>query len=182
MSHNLKVGVFDWPRFAQGQDFYPDDLPLEWRLNYYANAFETACLPLSALPQPGETRQEWLDSLPPGFRLDLWIDEPVQKIPLPRELGAAQAGWLIHETPLPPVEGWRQACPDALLWRPGDKQFRPLALLPHADSIAQLREWIETWLMLAKGADSPDSLWLEAATVTPDQLEALRQLVELMGL
>ena len=184
MSTALKVGVFDWPRFARGQDFYPDDLPPEWRLNYYANAFETACLPLSALPGPGEEREEWLDSLPPGFRLDLWIDDPALAgtIPLPRELGEAEAGCLLCETTLPSVEGWRRVDPDALLWRPGEERFRPVALLPRADSVPQLREWIESWLSLSEQSGNADCLWVEGSAVTPGQLEALRQLVELMGL
>jgi len=57
-----------------------------------------------------------------------------------------------------------------------------VALLPRADSMPLLRAWIESWLSLSEHSEPADSLWVEASAVTPPQLEALRQLVELMGL
>ncbi len=178
MPDHLQVGVFDWPSFAVGRHFYPEDLPAEWRLNYYANAFESACLPLSALPPPGDEREEWLDSLPPGFRLSLLQDE-AGTVPAPDELGAADPGWLVDGAA---VEGWLPAASESLLWRPGDARFAPVVLLPRADSLAQTRQWIEAWIALSKNPDAADTVWVEAAAVTPGQLEALRQMVELMGL
>jgi len=180
MSEQLRVGVFDWPRFAPGDAFYPPDLPVEWRLNYYANAFESACLPVTALPPPGELREEWLDTLPVGFRLSLLIDDDRALVPAAAELGDAGAGWLIAAKTAP--EGWRPASADRLLWRPGGQRFAPVALLPGCDSLQQARQWIEDWLALSNDTDAAACLWVEAAAVTPARLDELRQLVELMGL
>lgn len=184
MSEPLRVGVFDWPEFAPGNDFYPPDLPPEWRLNYYANAFETACLPLSVLPREPEQRQEWLDSLPEGFRLGLLLETPAdgQALPQPDELGGARPGWLVGETGGCDHPAWAGYLPTDRLWRPGNADFAPVALLPAADSISRTRQWIESWVSLSEDPEALDSLWVAGGSVTPQQLEQLRQLVELMGL
>ena len=181
MTDPLRCGVFDWPRFPGKGGFYPDDLPPEWRLNYYANAFESACLPLTALPVDGELREEWLDSLPEGFRLSLRADDAVAAVPPAEALGAARPGWLIGAGINAPP-GWTLRRGEELLWRPGDAEFRPVALLPRADSLRQCREWVESWLALSDEPAAATDLWVDAAATTPQQLEALRQLVELMGL
>lgn len=39
---NLTIGSFDWTRKEWDGVFYPDDLPDEWRLDFYSNEFHCA--------------------------------------------------------------------------------------------------------------------------------------------
>ncbi len=42
----LIVGSVGWDHPGWSEQFYPDDLPPEWRLSYYANEFQMVLLPL----------------------------------------------------------------------------------------------------------------------------------------
>ncbi|MBN2866444.1 MAG: hypothetical protein JXK16_10600 [Thiotrichales bacterium] len=42
---NLQIGTFGW-QVPEGQgDFYPDDMPPEWQLDYYSNLFRVVLVP-----------------------------------------------------------------------------------------------------------------------------------------
>lgn len=41
MLENIEVGAMGW----QCRDFYPEDLPVEWQLDYYANHFSALLVP-----------------------------------------------------------------------------------------------------------------------------------------
>ena len=51
---SITLGVSNWQDFAADGGYYPDDLPQDWKLSYFANEFSSACLNLSA------------ETLPPG--------------------------------------------------------------------------------------------------------------------
>jgi hypothetical protein len=57
-----------WWDLADHDRFYPEDLPQDWRLSYFANSFRAAWLPAGlwtgADPQ---TVKQWHDDVPPGF-------------------------------------------------------------------------------------------------------------------
>lgn len=58
----------DW--VAQG--FYPDDLPEDWRLPYYANEFRAVLVPAALWRvADAETVQAWLDDVPEEFQFFL---------------------------------------------------------------------------------------------------------------
>ncbi|NPA72816.1 MAG: hypothetical protein GXO35_08320 [Gammaproteobacteria bacterium] len=42
---NLQIGAFGWQHDAWLGTFYPEDLPEDWRLDYYSNAFRTLLVP-----------------------------------------------------------------------------------------------------------------------------------------
>ena len=65
----LLLGTCGWARAAWAADYYPDDLPADWQLDYYAN--DCDCLLLEpddwrSLDVEGFAAQ--LDELPPAFR------------------------------------------------------------------------------------------------------------------
>ena len=43
----LLLRARDWEHPAWNQEFYPDDLPEDWRLSYYANEFPVVLVPVS---------------------------------------------------------------------------------------------------------------------------------------
>lgn len=80
---------------------YPDDLPSDWRLAYYANAFDAVLVPAAQWPAAtGDELACWVADTPPAFRFYLdWV--------------AAPGG--------PPCRGWRRssAAGAAGCWRRG---------------------------------------------------------------
>ena len=58
--------------------FYPDDMPDDWRLSYYANEFEALLLPFSVWStfDIGEI-ESWLEDVPNEFNLYFEVDSKV---------------------------------------------------------------------------------------------------------
>ncbi len=178
---SLAVGVHDWPAFAPKEGYYPEDLPPEWRLGYYANEFNSVCIPLSALPEEKDERAEWLDSLPAGFRLSLQAtgNTDLSRLPRADEIGDAIPAWLLLPPGLEmPRTEWRRL--GTGIWRPGSDTASPVALLPADPDPASQRQHIDSWLACPSSVGATD-LWLESGADAAS-LSALRQLVELMGL
>ncbi len=44
---NLQIGIYDWQRTDLVGQFYPEDLPSDWLLDYYSNAFRVVLVPQS---------------------------------------------------------------------------------------------------------------------------------------
>jgi len=59
----IKVGYYDWHEFGLKDSFYPDDMPPEWRLTFYANEMECTQIDISAL----KDIDELFDDLPERF-------------------------------------------------------------------------------------------------------------------
>lgn len=69
------VGAFDWRHPHWYDSYYPDDLPADWRLAYYANDFTCVLLSESAWRMADEVEwSEWRDEVSPGFRFLLELD------------------------------------------------------------------------------------------------------------
>lgn len=71
MNECIKVGVFDWADFPAEKGFYPDDLPAEWKLAYYSNEFDSACLSLPVLAENSNLLLESIEDLAESFELSL---------------------------------------------------------------------------------------------------------------
>lgn len=57
-------------------DFYPDDLPIDWRLSYYFNEFRAVAVPAGEwLDAPADQLAGWLADTGPHFRFFLLLDE-----------------------------------------------------------------------------------------------------------
>ena len=52
-AHGLRLGARGWRHAHWENDFYPDDLPPDWQLAYYANEFSTVLVQL----KNGRSRQ-----------------------------------------------------------------------------------------------------------------------------
>lgn len=65
---NIKVGYYNWHDFAKGGSFYPDDMPQEWRLSFYANEFECTQLCLSDVDNAADL-DELVEDLDISFKL-----------------------------------------------------------------------------------------------------------------
>lgn len=64
----LLIGCRDWEQPAWEQTFYPDDLPADWRLTYYANQFRVVLVPAERLVASGVDPAQWCADTDEGFR------------------------------------------------------------------------------------------------------------------
>jgi len=71
---DILVGARGWEHSSWRGGFYPDDLPRDWRLSYYANAFRAVLVPAERLGEAsaGEVAQ-WREEVPEGFRFFLEV-------------------------------------------------------------------------------------------------------------
>ncbi len=71
-NYTCYVGARGWEHEDWVGNFYPDDLPADWRLTYYNNFFTCCYLGYSAwAQQPEATLLQWLDDTLPRFRFVL---------------------------------------------------------------------------------------------------------------
>ncbi|MCF7994218.1 MAG: hypothetical protein K9L88_05205 [Chromatiaceae bacterium] len=69
MSNTTMVTCRGWWDLADSDLFYPEDLPQDWRLSYFANSFRAALLPAALWTDADpQTAAQWYDDVPPGFR------------------------------------------------------------------------------------------------------------------
>lgn len=67
-AHKLIVGARGWDHSGWNGTFYPDDLPEDWRLSYYANEFAGVLVP-EALWRAADSGviKHWCGDVPEGF-------------------------------------------------------------------------------------------------------------------
>ena len=194
MQLEIKVGVFDWDRFATQGGFYPDDIPQDWRLAYYSNEFACACLSLRHHEQRIESLSTLLEDLPDSFEWSLYaqtqdhlsmISQLLCEVGVPRHLILAD-----ELTTNPDLAAILQQCAAAgvsmqshssLLHQPSGRQ--PCALLPDHGDLRQTRDWIEQWAQQSTGDldTQPRNLWLAGVDTTYQRLVEIKTLVEMLG-
>ena len=68
MVTELRVGAVGWKHPEWTSVYYPDGLPKEWRLAYYANDFRAALIPFDELlGAPSSALRQWSSEVPDGF-------------------------------------------------------------------------------------------------------------------
>ena len=156
-TYQCYVGSQGWDHADWSGNFYPDDLPPEWRLTYYNNFFN--CVYLRYEEWSGETiltLSRWLEDTLPSFRFLL-------------EVSAAN---LIEDGPklqlLAPRTGLILADPaksaDQLIW---------IDAYPDAKSMSQK-------LLLPRSPD--DSIYAISSNHRLESLRLVQALLEVLGL
>ncbi len=68
MTTSIEVAAYGW-QGAAWDGFYPENMPAEWRLDYYANEFFAVVVPFGEWSQADdETVLEWLEQVSADFR------------------------------------------------------------------------------------------------------------------
>ncbi|MDD5367141.1 MAG: hypothetical protein PHR30_17530 [Gallionellaceae bacterium] len=74
--HSFLLGAADWCGPGWHRNFYPEDMPLEWRLAYYNTQFPCVWLPYAVWGRITlRAAEEWLNDTREGFRFLLEADE-----------------------------------------------------------------------------------------------------------
>jgi len=73
---NLNIGAYGWKHENWSGGFYPDDLPPDWQLTYYSNAFNCVLVPVEYwCQQEMPDCEEWLENVHDDFRFHIACDE-----------------------------------------------------------------------------------------------------------
>lgn len=64
----LLIGACGWSHSGWLADFYPQDLPVDWRLSYYANEFPVVLVTAQEWRLPGATALQWCEDTETSFR------------------------------------------------------------------------------------------------------------------
>lgn len=199
MQRAIRVGIFDWCEFAKTSGFYPEDLPDEWRLDFYSNEFHSACLALKCIAEQPQRLRDWSEDLDPGFELSIAVQTSLELQVLlelcaedwlqlhflildgyPRDqlLHDERALLLLERTGMNTTERIIEL---STAWMPGcsGQVHAPLALMPGGATIRQYRAWVEQWLQ--SSSQEYLTLWFRGDSADYGTLADSRTLVELMG-
>jgi hypothetical protein len=198
MAKYLELAAVGWESADWIQHYYPDDLPPDWRLSYYANEYRHVLVPQQVWSQQDDP-EEWLDDLTEPFGFYLQIETVDADMNLFAELAqglgthyqgavittedSQGGGWAtVTESAIEigPVVGLKPRPGIAGYWRPGvgrsESGLGLLRLEEHFEPLV-LRQTLEAFL----AASDPEQglLFVEAARA---DFETLQTLTELMGL
>lgn len=183
MNHPILISPRGWCDLADAEAFYPDDLPPDWRLTYFANLFPAALLPYTDwAAADAATLSDWAHEVNARFRFVLEAP-PASAAADPgaaeQRLGAVLAGW-VGGVPAPApaarlpaaVRGWRGA--GTMSTAEGYAVTAPAAL---HDDLRAARRWLQG---LERGAGAaPRLIVLERPRSST--LEAWLTLIALLG-
>jgi len=148
----VRIAPIGWDHPAWVGNFYPDDLPPEWRLAFFCNEFDTVVVP-RGLGDPAVVAG-WLAEC--GARTRFYLEgdgtQP-QAREVARRLGDRFGGFLVADDPA------------VARWREGQGDLRALRA-----EIERLAAWPETLLVIE--GDPPTIATLRAA----------RAIIELLGI
>ncbi len=107
----LLIGARGWDHESWVGEFYPDDLPPDWRLSYYANAFRAVLVPAEHLRQTDPNQLgEWTADVPESFAFYLEVSGglmealgrgPMVLLELAQAIGDRLGGFVLDLEALP---------------------------------------------------------------------------------
>jgi len=202
MSHALILAAvgLEGPRWDR--EYYPDDLPEDWRLGYYANEFPGVLIPAAVWADDQDVEQ-WLEDVSEGFVFHFQLNDRMSGADLNRALKAAEhmegrlQGLIVeaegneayedllkHLSPILPGRMLAVMTPFRdlpLCWQGNSGDSGPygpgLLRLEQDTPPRQLREFLEHYCA-ATDSETP-VLFVEAPFSV---FETLRTLIDLMGL
>ncbi len=150
--HYCLLGAIGWDHPAWVGPFYPEDLPPEWRLNYYSTAFDCVYLPYATWHAVApETLAQWRQDTLEQFRF--LLEAP----PAPAETDAALIAALGEK---------------AVLVQP--RQFHNLVWLEPDANLRQLAQTLQA-------LEATPPFYLVSVSGDMAQLEQARTLLEVLG-
>lgn len=154
----LLIGAYGWQQPPMIEQFYPEDMPEEWRLSFYANEFPAVLVPFDEWSVVEDELEEWLD-VPEGFRFFLEAGEAgygQRQDKVIQQLGEYFAG-LVTE-----LEGLDEATGVAVID-------------PRSRSLRGWKDWLE------QHGPSLRAVFLKNETLRYSELRDLSSLLELMN-
>lgn len=172
------LGTRGWDRGDWLQDYYPSDLPPEWRLAYYANDCACVLVPADRWCHTDQgVLEEALNEA--GGRLLFFLEQPSGRSPDIKArlaLFAASPAILLVEHPDPACSGLPQwVAQGSGLWVDIESRASLLSWTLDKMDLRELRTRAETLEASVK------ALVLEGSAANPGRIPELRTLLELLG-
>jgi|GEM_PF-4031541 len=175
------IGAADWQAEEWLTSFYPEDLPSEWRLSYYANEFSTTFLDCLQWcdPEQQDLSEEMLEDCHTGFHpvVSIGIDKVTPQqvnsffqwlAQLDEEIGIQRVAGVMLS-----ADGGAVEKSSLQLWRECIPQELPIALQGYSGFDDINRQWLLDYRMspiwLANQVvDADFGYWLGDISVTSD--------------
>ena len=185
----LRVGARGWFHAAWQESFYPEDLPEDWQLSYYANEFSTVLVPADYWSRYNMDAEQLLDDVSEDFVFYLECPRDDAELPeffqhcemLGQQLGGIFVDQAIEFQGVYPLYCRHEdgGC-EQIIWQPGNHADSGVAELRlHGADLKKQRVWLEQFRQDSQGE-------LKALLVSEDvaakQLQELKTLAELLGL
>lgn len=183
---SLDIVTTGWELPGWGQAFYPEDLPLDWRLTYFANEFPAVLIPAEHWTKADESGlRTWRENVHEGFRFYLADPGPQAARGGPdlarHILGVKLAGLVLENQPQSPLDNLTRfqllSVPAAAPAAGNLPAWRTPPDLIHEPRVA--RAWIEALDLEASGGSG--LLVLGGAEIDADDLHRWWDLTRLMG-
>ena len=189
----LGLGSYGWQHAEWNGSFYPDDLPEDWQLGYYANQFSAVLVPQAYWQKDtGFDMQGWQDDVAEDFRFYIeWpfdsVDGKLQSLCLQQcqSLGQLLGGIIVNQdielkTYLPVYYRHQQATSGQQIWTVENNAQSGVALVMLAEQdLRTQRKWLEQF---AVSTEHLHCVLLSDASPDIDSLGNLKTLIELLGL
>ncbi len=182
---NLKLGCYGWQHPRWQGAYYPDDLPADWQLGYYANDFSCVLVPADYWQQDVDM-DDWLDAVHESFCFYLEWPQDIkcqQKVLQAGEVLKPHLGGLLLDkttgdadvSRLPVMHG-------KPIWRPGVESSLSVGLVDSIKGIdlQQQRSWLEAFDRASH--HQARALFVMDANVDHKQLTDMQKLAEMLGL
>jgi len=144
IENSIRVGACGWDHLQWQGTFYPDDLPEDWRLNYYANEYSTVLVGEADWRSHLDTLGEWIDEVPEGFRFYLQssMDNPPELAQIKVQLGKSFAGILGASSASVMIEFSSRSLREWRAWlEQNASQFRAIFIADENLSVKKLSEF-----------------------------------------
>lgn len=183
--YGLRLGAYGWQHEHWLKLFYPEDLPQDWRLGFYANEFIAVMVPADYWRDDYEVEQ-WCDALATRFRFYLEYPPTVDAQTFVRrclDFGSYLAG-VISEVELAidlpcPVYVLADRQQPVKLLQAVDGHSPALALVELGDAdLRQQRNWLDNLLLQS---DDLAALLITDKQLAIEKLQSFKTLIELMG-
>ena len=187
--NSLLVGAYGWKHGSWNDGFYPEDLPQDWQLTYYANEFSTVLVPASYYLDEDFDIEDLVEDVPEEFvfYLEYPEDESLKPrfISICEKCGDYLAGIVsqqnINMNAAVPV----YLCGNGIstgqqVWVPGSNSSSGVAMLTLGEeSVKTWRGWLEQFNQTCDG--NLKAVFVSDEIIDMGKLQELKTLVELMG-
>ncbi len=190
MSEPILIGTRGWQQAEWAGDFYPPELPEDWRFCFYSNRLRAALVPGESWHDlNAQAVAQWVEDSDPAFRFVLELPPDWSQL-APGSLAAAFDRFRVLSTPIhsrtaglvvratgAPDPAWLAALLDAI------GEFRPTAVdLPGAQRTAALQsvctQRAAGWCWRCAEEEAPGSGGLVVALASAVPPRALRRILE----
>lgn len=127
--YDLLIGTRDWQNTDWAREFYPDNLPEDWRFCFYSNQFRTVLVPGTVWGSISEDEiNTWIEDSDDEFKIVCELPKTLSETISISELEKLFQEFLIKTKPL---ENQIVAC----FWEPGADQINDAEFLDDAAKI-----------------------------------------------